>query len=133
VSDGTQPPACCQRSSRHRHISARIIRVAGAYHRRVAPYDNAPAWPAHEPSVLAEELDDELCLYLARTSDVAVLNRTAAEVWDLADGRHTPAEISAGLADRYGQVAAVLLPEVRSVLDDLTARGFLVPGPGCER
>jgi hypothetical protein len=80
-----------------------------------------------QDSVVTEDLDDDLCLYLDATNDVAVLNQTAADIWTLVDGARSNTEIVAMLARAYGRPAEEISDDVQRVLGDLAGRGFLVP------
>lgn len=82
-------------------------------------------YPAHAPDILAEEVDDDVCLYRSDTHEVLVLNSAAADVWRLADGATSPTDLVAALARSYGTSADVVGPEVRQVLQDLRDRGYL--------
>lgn len=81
----------------------------------------------HNESVVAEEIDDDVSLYLSTTNDVLVLNRTAGDVWSLADGDLSGDEIVQLLAKAYETAPESISQDVSRVLDDLTGRGFLVP------
>ncbi|HEY3716345.1 MAG TPA: PqqD family protein [Jatrophihabitantaceae bacterium] len=85
--------------------------------------------PTPAPNVVVEDLDDDVCLYRADIDEVLVLNQTAGDVWRLADGQLTVAAIAHRLARFYGADAAELHADVRSLVDDLTARGYLVDQP----
>ncbi len=77
--------------------------------------------------LVVEDLEGDMCLLRLDTSDVLVMNQTAADVWVLAaDG--TPAdEIVRILTDHYQCSPADITDQVTSVLNDFVARGFLVP------
>jgi hypothetical protein len=80
----------------------------------------------HDDSVVVEQVEDELCLYRPQSSDVAVLNPTAADIWALVDGKSSARQIATQLARTYAQCADGIAVEVESVLSDLAERGFLV-------
>jgi len=65
---------------------------------------------ARKLGVLVTELDDELVLYDERSMSAHRLNRTAALVWHLADGRTTVAGIAERLEEACGTSP---LPPVR--------------------
>ena len=79
-----------------------------------------------DDSVVVEMVDDELCLYRRGSTEVALLNRTAAEIWELVDGVQTADEIAVLLARSYEQDVYAVSIEVRGVLTDLLDRGFVV-------
>lgn len=54
-----------------------------------------------------------------------ILNRTAAEIWDLLAEGKTPEEIAAILADRYGIPSAEAREDVQSVTDILLREGVV--------
>jgi Coenzyme PQQ synthesis protein D (PqqD) len=76
--------------------------------------------------ISVERVDDDLCLYLGATNDVAVLNRTAAQIWELAGSGASVDDIVSELAAVYDEPADELVGEVRRVLEELAGRGFLV-------
>jgi Coenzyme PQQ synthesis protein D (PqqD) len=115
----------CRCPGVHGKCSAGRRGPAGTIIRRMPP-GVAPL--RHDDSVVAEQVDDDLCLYRPQSSDVAVLNRTAAEIWRLADGRAERGQITIELAARYDLDADEVAIEVDRVLTDLATRGFLVTG-----
>jgi hypothetical protein len=76
--------------------------------------------------VVVEDLDDDICLYRPDIDEVLVLNASAGDVWRLADGELTVPEIAERLATVYGLAAGSLDADVRSAVDDLEARAYLV-------
>jgi hypothetical protein len=87
-----------------------------------------PAPPRPADYVVAEELDDDICLYRSDTDEVLVLNRSAADVWRFVDGQLPMAAIVAAIAQVYGLEPVAVQPDVENVLADLAARGYLVDG-----
>jgi Coenzyme PQQ synthesis protein D (PqqD) len=87
--------------------------------------DAAGTWRARE-GVVAAELDGDVTLFDG-TETAFVLNPTAADLWDLlADPRDLPSLVAV-LADRYGTTAAAITADVRTLVDELAARGLVVP------
>ena len=82
--------------------------------------------PEPAPDVVVEDLDDDVCLYRSDIDEVLVLNQSAGDVWRLADGQLTVAAIAAQLAAVYQADTATVQADVRTVVDDLAARGYLV-------
>ena len=82
--------------------------------------------PAPAPDIIEEDLDDEVCLYRPADDEVVVLNRTAADVWRLADGRVSLDQIVERLALGYGVDASRIEQDVQEVTANLADRGFLV-------
>jgi len=78
------------------------------------------------PGVVIEDLDDDVCLYRPDIDEVLVLNREAGDIWRLADGDLTVDEIAHRLAGAYQRTVGDLQSQVADVVDDLTARGYLV-------
>ena len=81
----------------------------------------------HADSVSELALDDELSLFDAATGKALALNRTARDVWALADGARDVDDIVATLARAYAATPEVIAGEVRQTLERLTAAGVLVP------
>jgi coenzyme PQQ synthesis protein D (PqqD) len=77
-------------------------------------------------SISVERIEEDLCLYLAETNDVAVLNRTAAAIWEAVGGGGCVEEIANELAAAYDKPADEVVGEVRRTLEELASRGFLV-------
>ena len=75
------------------------------------------------PNLLETEVDGDISIYDPGSERVVVLNKTASDVWRLADGQHTIDEIAELLARAY-QV------DVRSISDDVgqTVEGFVDAG-----
>lgn len=84
--------------------------------------------PMADPRVVAEDLDDDVCLYRADIDEVVVLNRSAGDVWRLADGERRVDEIVDMLATAYQSAAVALREDVVAVIDDLSRRGYLLAG-----
>jgi hypothetical protein len=76
--------------------------------------------------LVVDELDDEICLFRPDVDEVLVLNATAADIWRLLDGRTSTDEIAGLLATAYGADPGTVLADVRAVVADLAARGFVV-------
>ncbi len=71
--------------------------------------------------------DDQLSLYDPATGRAVALNRTARDVWALADGASTIDEVVATLATAYGVPAAEIDGQVRETLAQMSAAGVIVP------
>jgi hypothetical protein len=81
---------------------------------------------AAAPSIVTEELDDEICLYRSEVDEVLVLNYTASDIWRLAVASTSIEEITDALAAKYSIEPAAARDEVVRVTSDLCERGFLV-------
>lgn len=78
------------------------------------------------PSLSTVELGDELSVFDAATGTALTLNRTASDVFALADGHTTVAEAVDVLARAYGVEAAVIADEVAGAVRSLRESGVLV-------
>ncbi|RLT42670.1 MAG: PqqD family protein [Chloroflexi bacterium] len=78
------------------------------------------------PSVLEQDLGDELLLYSAGGQDVHVLNATGRAVWRLCDGQRSPQEIAAQLQTQFSQTdERNVMADVQRMIADLTERQLL--------
>ncbi len=80
--------------------------------------------PIRAHGIREQEIGDERYLFTADDQSLAVLNATAAAIWHLCDGTHTPAMITAALAATYPDIST-LEQDVASCLSDFHARGLL--------
>lgn len=85
-----------------------------------------PIRAGHSPAVIAEDLDDDVCLYRPDIDEVVVLNATAGDVWRLADGELTIDQLVDQLAVAYQLPADSVRDDINSVVSDLLDRGYLV-------
>lgn len=83
-------------------------------------------YPSPAPHIVVEDLDDDVCLYRADIDEVLVLNQSAGDVWRLADGQRTVGAIADRLARVYDVDEVAIQVDVRTVVADLSARGYLV-------
>jgi hypothetical protein len=83
------------------------------------------ARPVPVSDLRIEEIDDDICLYRDDIDEVLVLNATAANVWRLADGRSSVAQMVDALADFYQTTPASIHDDVTSTIADLERRGYL--------
>lgn len=82
--------------------------------------------PRPADGVTVEDFDDDLCLFRRDIDEVLVLNASAGDVWRLADGQTSVAQMVALLAHTYAVPSARLKSEVHDVVTQLVARGYLV-------
>ena len=69
----------------------------------------------------------DLVLYDPSNGDVHMLNATAANVFQLCDGSHTPEEMAKALVDSFDGVDyAQAYEDVKSALDTLEAKNLVV-------
>lgn len=79
---------------------------------------------ARKDNLIVQTLDDEILLYDTRTDQAHVLNRTAATVWNLANGHRTASNIAVLVArERHSQPDAEL---VWLALNQLSKANLLV-------
>lgn len=71
------------------------------------------------------ELEHERLVYDPATHEVAVLNRTAAWIFDLCDGERTVAGILEALQERYDAPEEALRRDLESTLADLRSKRLL--------
>lgn len=84
--------------------------------------------PRPAQNLVIEEVGDEICLFRPDIDEVLVLNATASDVWRLLDGSSDVDAVAGHLARVYSADPAKVLDGVRAVVDDLSARGFVVDG-----
>lgn len=77
--------------------------------------------------VVATEVAESIALLHPDSSQVYVLNATAADVWRLSDGEHTLDEVVAALALAYGATPEAIHAEVAATVVRLREDGLLAP------
>lgn len=75
--------------------------------------------------VVETEVDGEVCIYDPSSERVAVLNGTASDVWRLADGTYTIAQIIDLLASSYETKPTSIASDVEAVVAEFIEAGFL--------
>lgn len=79
------------------------------------------------PSVLEQDLGDELLLYSADGQDVHVLNATGRAVWRLCDGQRSAQEIATQVQTQFSQTdERNVVVDVRKLIAGLCERQLLV-------
>lgn len=73
--------------------------------------------PIRKEGVLPRQVGSEWILYDTESGGVHVINPTAAKIWDLCDGAHTPADMETVLRETYD--APESTPVGEQVLDIL--------------
>jgi len=82
--------------------------------------------PRRHPNVLTTQAGNDVVLNDPRTRMVHLLNVTAAAVWNLCDGRHTPDEIAQSIKMQFLIPAAQDVDaDVRDLLARLNQSGLL--------
>ena len=71
-------------------------------------------------------MPDGLVIYQHETDRVHFLNPSSALVFELCNGRHTPAEIAVILSEAY-QLATPAIDEVSTCISNLVAQGLVAP------
>ena len=84
----------------------------------------APVGP-HAPGVLEQSVDDDLIVFNPTDESYYTLNRTAREVWELADGSRTVDGVVAHLAAEYGAEPADLHDDVAGIIAGLRETGLI--------
>ena len=84
-------------------------------------------WSA-APSVTWLDVPGELMLFDSRADTYHVLNRAAASIWRLVAAGARVETVTARLSERHGVPAAQMSADVAACVDDLAARGLIVPG-----
>jgi hypothetical protein len=84
--------------------------------------------PAAE-GVVETEIDGCVALYEPANQTALTLNRTASDVWRLADGTLALDQLTDLLARAYGVEPDAIRDDVARTVDRLTSLGFLEPAP----
>lgn len=82
------------------------------------------------PGVVETEIDESIALLHPDSSQVYVLNATAADVWRLSDGELTFDGVVAALAVAYGATPESIHAEVAATINRLRDDGLLTPAGG---
>ncbi len=77
------------------------------------------------PGVLEEPVDDELIVFSPATEDFYTLNRSAREVWELADGTLTAGGITETLATRYEEAPEAIAASVAAIIAEFREAGLI--------
>ncbi len=86
------------------------------------------AW-REEPAGRAKALtgaDESPCLTMVHLGTMFQLNLEGAEVWKLADGARTPAQIAEAVAAQFDAPSEQVAADVEAFLNDMTSRGWLL-------
>lgn len=75
--------------------------------------------------MMEQAVDDELILFNPATETYFTLNRSAREVWELADGTRSLDEIARDLGSRYGMSAESLRDDVTTIVDGFVEAGLI--------
>ena len=86
---------------------------------------NRTAVPRVRNDLALSEVDDEFIVYNPATDRTALLNPTAALVFDYCDGSRTLEEIAGKVAAFFKIERETVLPDVQAALKELTTKGFL--------
>jgi len=81
--------------------------------------------PKARPEVSCRHLGEEAVLFDSRTSTAHVINRTAAEVWELCDGSRTIEEVAAVLGERYPDARDQLTGDIVELVCAFEGKGLL--------
>lgn len=79
--------------------------------------------------ILTTEVDGDLGLYDPVREQVAILNRTASDIWELCDGTRTITGIARELAAAYSEDLNQIREEVEATIRSFRESGFLEGTP----
>ena len=105
------------------HLCGYAATASAAYNPGVSKIDEKVG--PHAPGVLEQAVDDDLIVFNPATDAYYTLNRSAREVWELADGSRSAPEIAAVLADRYEVGLEQVLPDVAEIIDGFKTAGLI--------
>ena len=74
---------------------------------------------------MEQAVDDELILFNPTTETYYTLNRSAREVWELADGTRSLDDIARDLGSRYGINAEALRDDVATIINGFADAGLI--------
>jgi PqqD family protein of HPr-rel-A system len=82
--------------------------------------------PRQNPETAARVIDDSMFVLHAETSELHALNDVGARIWELVDGEHDVAAITAAIEAEYEVDPAEAAADVVAFLDQLTEKGLIV-------
>ncbi|MEW5804174.1 MAG: PqqD family protein [bacterium] len=84
--------------------------------------------PCRKDSLMLRDLDEETILYDPDTRQIHILNKTAFLVWQLCDGMHSIADMTAAITRTcsltQGEIDRIE-HDVRSIVSDFEAQGMV--------
>ena len=86
---------------------------------------NLDSRPTPNALVLGRQLENEAVLVLPDQGEAKVLNEVGAQIWQLADGRHTVREIAATVSAGYRVAPSVAEADTLEFVAQLAAKGLL--------
>jgi hypothetical protein len=75
--------------------------------------------------IIWRKIEDKIVLIGKDGLAIHVLNKTAAHIWDLCDGAHSPDEIAANLCERFDVPPEEANADVREAISKLEGMGLL--------
>lgn len=87
--------------------------------------DNDEMVGPHAAGVLEQAVDDDLIVFSPANDTYFTLNRSAREVWELADGTRSASEIAATLADRYEVDVEQIRDEIFGIISGFRDTGLI--------
>jgi hypothetical protein len=75
--------------------------------------------------ITTSDIDDQLMVYSAATSETLLLNGTAAYVWESFDGSRTIEDVSRDVSEDFGVPYETALADVREITTSLRGYGLL--------
>ena len=79
----------------------------------------------HSAGVLEQAVDDDLIVFNPASDAYFTLNRSAREVWELADGTRSASEITATLAERYAVDVEKIRNDIAEIISGFRETGLI--------
>ncbi|UCB44007.1 MAG: PqqD family protein [Dehalococcoidales bacterium] len=80
---------------------------------------------ARTEDIIWRRIEDEIVLITDDGLSLHVLNKTAAQIWEMCDGTHSPEDITAGLCERFDATLEEVTEDVQDTLDKLKGLGLV--------
>jgi hypothetical protein len=84
-----------------------------------------PGNPKKREDILQRDLDDGCVLQVPEQPQVFTLNITAALVWELCDGKHSPDRIADEIVASCEKTRAEVIDDVRAIVRDFREKNLL--------
>lgn len=80
---------------------------------------------ARAEDAIWRRIEDEIVVITSDGLSLHVLNKTAAQIWEMCDGAHSPEDITAGLCERFDATPEEVTEDVQDTLDKLERLGLV--------
>jgi len=87
--------------------------------------DLATTVPVHGSETASRVIDGEATVVLPSENMVHILSAVGTRIWELADGRHSLADIVDALCDEFEVQQEQAEQDVRAFVDELAGKGML--------